>query len=228
MGRKRLYSTQTVLEAIERWILERGVAPTIEELRLELRMGSTRTVLRYLNELEESGAIERWSGARGIRMLRSAIPGSVRTRAIPVVGEVAAGALTHAEQNIDAWLKLPESMLSPASSEFFFLRVRGHSMNRAHLPGGTVEDGDLVLVRREPTTEHGAIVVALVDGEATLKRLVRGPGYFLLKPESDRPEYQPIMLEQEALIQGTAIRVLKQGGALLGMTFAEYPVDATQ
>ncbi len=63
MGRRKLLNKQQVLDAITRWIVTHGVAPTIEELRRALRLGSTRTVLRYLQWLEDEGEIERWPGA---------------------------------------------------------------------------------------------------------------------------------------------------------------------
>src|SRR5215211_6119703 len=103
MGRKKLLSPEKVLEAIRTWFIHQGVPPTIEELRIDLKTGSTRTVLRYLQELEGAGEIKRWPGARGIRLLKKAT-GSVDTRSIPVVGEVTAGALVQAEEHIDSWV----------------------------------------------------------------------------------------------------------------------------
>ena len=63
----------------------------------------------------------------------------------------------------------------------------------------------------------GRIVVALIDGEATIKRLVRGQDYFVLQPESTSQDHQPIVLDRDAVIQGTVCRVLKRGSQLLGI-----------
>ena len=88
-------------------------------------------------------------------------------------------------------------------------------MNRAKVEGQTIEDGDLVLVRKQDRVDPGKIVVALVDGEATIKKLVKAPGYYVLKPESTNPKNRPIIVTQEFRIQGIVCRVFKKGGALL-------------
>ena len=81
-------------------------------------------------------------------------------------------------------------------------------MNRARIDGARIEDGDLVLVRQQPTADPGSVVVALADGEATIKRFVRGPNYFLLKPESTNPEHQPILVNRDFRVHGVVARVL--------------------
>ena len=124
------------------------MAPTIEELRQALGVGSTNTVLRCLRELEEEGYIERWSGARGMKLLKR-VEGSLTTPSIPLVGTVPAGALVLAEENLEAWVHLPEAVLTTSTAQFFLLRVKGNSMNRAEVRGGRIEDGDLVLIRQQ-------------------------------------------------------------------------------
>jgi repressor LexA len=167
MPREKLLTRQGILQAIQSWLVEHGVPPSIEELRDALGVGSNRTVLRYLNWLEEEGDIERWAGARGIRLRRS--PGQgLQTRSIPLVGEAPAGPLMLAEENQEGSVRVPLDFASPASANFFLLRVRGDSMDRARLDNDFIENGDLVLVRQQPTAENGSIVVALVDGQATI------------------------------------------------------------
>ena len=61
-------------------------------------------------------------------------------------------------------------------------------MNRAKVEGQSIEDGDLVLVRQQDRADSGKIVIVLVDGEATFKKLVKGPGYYVLHPESTDPK----------------------------------------
>jgi repressor LexA len=190
------------------------MAPTIEELRRVLGVGSTRTVLRYLSWLEDEGDIERWPGARGLR-LRRALGQGLETKAIPLVGQAPAGPFMVAEESREGWLRLPQELLKPPSGNFFLLRVRGSSMDRAVVEGGRIEGGDLVLVRQQVAAEAGDIVVALVDGEATIKRLVRGPSYYLLKPESSNSVHQPILVGEGFQILGVIIRVIKKGSDLL-------------
>jgi repressor LexA len=214
MGRKRQLTKESVLQAIQRTFLDHGVAPTIEELRVLLKVGSTRTVLRYLDWLERDGDIERRPGARSIRLRRQA-EGGIETVSIPIVGTAPAGPLMLAEQNIEGWVQLPKEILSSPRVPHFLLRVRGDSMNRARVAGTTIENDDLVLVRQQATADPGEIVVALVDGSGTIKRLVKGPGYWILKPESKNPKNKPIVVNEEFHIQGVIKKVLKKGSKLL-------------
>jgi repressor LexA len=213
MGRKPLFDRNRVLAVINRWLIQRGVPPTVDELRRALGAGSTRTIMRYLEELEEAGEIERWPGARGLRVLKRPKSG-LQTRSIPLVGEIPAGPMMLAEENIEAWVRLPEEYLTSRSARMFLLRVRGDSMNRARVAGGLIEDGDLVVVHQRPANA-GDIVVALIDGEATLKRLARGPGYAVLRPESRNPTHQPIVAGDNLILQGVVSRVLKRGSVML-------------
>jgi len=213
MGRNKQLTRQEVLKAINESFINRGLPPTIEELRRKLGVGSTRTVLRYLKWLEEEGDIERWSGARGVRALRSDMS-SVQTRAVPVVGQAPAGSLMLAEQNIDGWVQMPKTIVRPGS-EYFLLRVRGSSMNKAKMAGDKIEDGDLVLVRQQATANDGDIVVALVDGEATIKRFTKGSGYYVLKPDSTDTKHRPIVVDREFHVHGAVVKVLKRGSVII-------------
>jgi SOS-response transcriptional repressor LexA len=88
-------------------------------------------------------------------------------------------------------------------------------MNRAKVEGQTIEDGDLVLVRQQERADPGKIAVALVDGEATIKKLVKGPSYYILKPDSTNPKHRPVIVAQEFRVQGVVSRVFKKGAELL-------------
>ena len=214
MARPKLVTKEQVIDALSRWFIRNSVPPTVEELRRLLGVGSTRTVLRYLHLLEKEGYIERWPGARGLRMRKGSAAG-LETRLVPIVGEAPAGQLMPAEENILGQVQIPKDFLKPPSAKFFFLRVRGDSMNRAKIDGQTIDDGDLVLVRQQERADPGKIVVALVDGEATIKKLVKAPGYYVLKPESTNPKHRPIIVAQDFRIQGIVCRVFKKGGELL-------------
>jgi len=214
MPRPKLLTKDQVVDALNRWFIRNNVPPTMEELRRVLGVGSTRTVLRYLDQLKDEGYIDRWAGARGLRMRKGTAAGA-ETRSIPIVGEAPAGQLMPAESNILGQVQLPKEYLKPASAKFFLLRVRGDSMNRANLEGQTIENGDLVLVRQQDRADPGKIVVALVDGEATIKKLVKQPGYFVLQPESTDPKHQPIIVAKEFRIQGIVCRIFKNGANVL-------------
>jgi repressor LexA len=220
MPRPKTFSKAEILTAIQRLMARRGVPPTVEELRAALKVGSNRTVLRYLKWLEDDGDIQRWPGGRGIRLRRA--PGEgLETRAVPLVGEAPAGPLMLAEETHEGWLRLPVELAKPRSANFFLLRVRGDSMNRAQVEGERIEDGDLVLVRQQTTARPDEIVVALIDGEATIKRLARGPNYYFLKPESTNRQHQPILAGHDFQVLGVVTRVIKNGSDLL--TFNDGP-----
>jgi len=210
----RKVTKERVLAVIQQWFTKQHIAPTIDELRRVLRVGSTRTVLRYLRSLEEEGSIERWPGARGLRLLKSPTI-SIDTIPVPILGQISAGLPMLAEQNVEGWVRVPTDFLRPAAAHFFLLRVRGDSMNRAAVQGERIEDKDLVLVRQQPTADPNAIVVALVDGEATVKCLTHGPGYFVLKPISSNATHSPTIVSKDFAVQGLVCRVLKQGSELL-------------
>jgi len=215
MGRKRLVQEEDVLRALRDWMLHHGVPPTVKELQVALGVHSTRTVLRYLQGLEKGGSIERWPGSRGMRLKR--IPdGGYDTKAVPVVGLVSAGSPTLAEEAIEGWIRLPSDYLEPRSAKHFLLRVRGDSMDRAAVKGGCIADGDIVLVRQQPAAHDGDIAVALIDGEATIKRLRRGPGYYVLCPESGNHGHRPIVMDSDFRILGIVRRVLKRGAEFCG------------
>lgn len=213
MGRKPLLTKEKVLVTLQRWTARIGAQPSVEELRRELSVASTRTVLRYLQRLEENGASERSPGKPGVKLLKP--------RAVPVVGRVPAGALMPAEGNIEGWVHLPKALVSPPSDKFFLLRICGTSMNRAKVSGNTVDDGDLILVRPQPVARNGDVIVAMVDGEATVKTLVRAPGYVILKPESKDGSHRPIVVDHNCRVAGKVTHVLKKGSDLLRTIFDE-------
>lgn len=215
MARPKLVTREQVIDALSRWFIRNNVPPTVEELRQLLGVGSTRTVLRYLDLLEKEGRIERWAGARGLRMRRIQAARGLETRLVPIVGEAPAGQLMPAEENMLGQVQIPKDFLKPSSAKFFLLRVRGDSMNQAKVEGQSIEDGDLALVRQQARADPGKIVVALVDGQATIKKLVKATGYYVLKPESTDPKHRPIIVAQDFRVQGIVCRVFKNGGDLL-------------
>jgi repressor LexA len=210
MTKKKTLTKQDVITTINGWIVEHGFPPTIEELRKTLKVGSKRTILRYLSWLEDEGDLERWSGARGLR-LRASTNRGAETRAVPLVGEAPAGSLMIAEENREGWVQLPLQWLSPSSAKHFLLRVKGDSMNQAVVNDEHIEHGDLIVVEQRPTANSGEIIVALVNGQATIKRLAKGDGYWILKPESSNKAHSPIVLTEDFQIQGVVNRVLKNG-----------------
>ncbi len=174
---------------------EEGVPPTVRELCTALDIRSTSTAHKYLTELEEKGIIERDKGTnRNIRLAQEPV------KKIPLIGTVAAGVPILATEQIEGYIPYRHQ----GSGNFFALRVKGDSMiNAGILPG------DIVVVRQEPVANDGEIVVAMIDGEATVKRFYRQGNYFLLKPEN--PAYQYIYT-QELTILGKVVSLIRDFG----------------
>ena len=107
------------------------------------------------------------------------------------MGQVTAGVPVFAEENIESYLALPEEVVKGDS--VFLLRVRGDSMKNAG-----IINGDLVIVRQQPTAENGEIVVALLGDEATVKKFYLEKGFIRLQPEN--PDYEPLISKDVRLL----------------------------
>ena len=120
---------------------------------------------------------------------------------VPVLGSVSCGLPKFAEENIEEYVRLPSSLFG--DGEFYFLRAKGDSMI-----GAGIDDGDLVLIRRQDTARPGQIAVALTDDEATLKRFYPEPQNRRIRLHPENPELEDIYVENCA-VQGIAVKVIK-------------------
>ncbi len=200
MRQKNNEKKSLITEYINSFYFKNGMAPTIREI--EAGTGIPRpTVARYLSAMKDAGEIEYNGGRRRIETERTQKISSSDYVSVAVVGSVSCGPLGFAEENIEEYFRLPASFVGEGT--FFLLRARGASMK-----GVGIDDGDMVLVRAQSEAEEGKIVVALVDGEATLKRFYRTDrdGVFRLHPEN--PDYEDIIVEG-LQIQGVATNVIK-------------------
>ena len=171
---------QKIYDYIVSCIRDQGYPPSVREIGEVVGLKSPSTVHFHLKHLEEAGVIEKGAGkGRAITLTE---PAAAEEDKVPIVGNVAAGSPILAEECIEDYLTFDTG---GRSGEFFALRVRGESMlNAGILPG------DLVVVRRQPTANNGEIVVAMIEDEATVKRLSRKNGHIWLMPENDA--YSPI------------------------------------
>jgi repressor LexA len=175
-----------ILEYIRLVSRTRNYPPSVREIGEAVGLSSSSTVHNHLNQLERRGLIRRDpSKSRTVQLVKDARQEEVAKGAVslPLVGNVAAGTPILAEQNIEDHILISDQL---AQEGWFLLKVRGDSMVNAG-----ILDGDLVLVRPQPSADNGQIIVAMVDGEATCKRLDRRNGTIRLLPEND--DYQPIV-----------------------------------
>ena len=171
----------------------RNYPPSVREIGEAVGLSSSSTVHNHLNQLERRGLIKRDpSKSRTVQLVQDAELDQQRRNAVsvPIVGNVAAGSPILAEQNIEDHVLLSADI---AKDGYFLLRVRGDSMINA----GILND-DMVLVRPQHEASNGSIVVALVDGDATVKRFEKADGHVRLIAEN--PAYEPIVTSNVSLV----------------------------
>ena len=165
---------ELIMDYVNTFIQENGYSPSVREIGAAVGLRSTASVSYHLQALQEKGLLQ----APGGKGRKRALVTGVRPGQIPVVGVVTAGMPILAVENQEGSLPWDE----PGC---FALRVRGDSMINAG-----ILSGDKVIVRPQSTADHGQIVVAQIEDEATVKRLWRKNGQVLLMPENEA--YQPI------------------------------------
>ena len=171
----------------------RNYPPSVREIGEAVGLSSSSTVHNHLTQLERRGLIKRDpSKSRTVQLTSDLEVAEARRNAVsvPIVGNVAAGSPILAEENIEDHVLLSADI---AKDGYFLLRVRGDSMINA----GILND-DLVLVRPQHEASNGSIVVALVDGDATVKRFERSDGHVRLIAEN--PAYEPIVTTNVSLV----------------------------
>ena len=182
--------------------LPSGVPPTVREICRATGLRSTSTVHAHLKTLERLGYISRDAGLnRSIH-----IEGTEPTSQVPVLGRVTAGMPILAVEDIEGYLPFPQK----SGKELFALHVIGLSMRDAG-----ILDGDYVVVERTPTADDGEIVVAMIDEEATVKRLFREPDGIRLQPEN--PDFEPHSSDHASLLRRViaVLRYYQKAGLLL-------------
>jgi repressor LexA len=179
---------QQVLELISEHIERHGFPPSHRELMLSLGVKSPLGILKHIRALEKKGhLICRQGSSRGITLANRPL----RPTILPIAGSVRAGRPEEAIEDIIGYCATDPAWTR--GSDCFYLRVTGDSMIEAG-----IRDGDLALIRFQTTAENGEIVVALIDGEATLKRLYREEGHIRLQPAN--AALQPIIVEGERMV----------------------------
>ncbi|MDA0578766.1 MAG: transcriptional repressor LexA [Verrucomicrobia bacterium] len=186
-----------ILAFIEETIRLRALAPTIREICDHFGFASPRAAQEHLRTLVRKGLITKEPGkARALRVLHP-------SDGIPIVGDVAAGTPIMAIENARGNLDFKDLF---GAGELFAVLVHGESMT-----GCGILDGDYVIVRSQPTVEDGAIAVAYLDGEATVKRFRRTRGGYCLQPEN--PAYPPIIVREsntDFRLAGPVVGVIRQ------------------
>ena len=189
---KREQILQFILSEIE----TKGYPPSVREICHAVNLSSTSTVHMHLRTLENRGMIRRdASKPRALEVLDGTAP---RGRSIPVVGRVTAGVPILAQENIEEYMTIPFDV---SENDAFILNVTGTSM----INDGIIE-GDKLVVERQSSAENGDIVIAMIEDEATVKRIYYEEGHVRLQPSNDQME--PIIVETADVI-GKVVGLLR-------------------
>jgi repressor LexA len=174
-----------ILDVIREFTTEHGYPPSVREIGEAVGLSSSSTVQSHLKTLERRGLLWR-DPTKPRALVPQGLPGKVPAQSasdgpevalIPVIGRVAAGVPITAAENLEETFVLPAAFVRRSGT--FMLRVKGDSMIDA-----AILDGDLIVVDPKPDATNGEIVVAMIDGEATVKRFYREAGRIRLQPEN--------------------------------------------
>ncbi|MFB7619464.1 transcriptional repressor LexA [Kitasatospora sp. NPDC056181] len=194
-----------VIDAIKDSVRRRGYPPSIREIGEAVGLSSSSSVAHQLDRLQKLGLVAKDPHRpRAYCLLSEDLEAPPQpapdTVTVPLIGRIAAGGPILAEQHIEDQLCLPRRLVG--GGQLFALTVQGDSMT-----GAAIEDCDTVVVRRQAVAENGDIVAAMIDGEATVKRLKRADGQAWLMPHN--PAYEPIPGDT-ATILGKVVAVLRR------------------
>jgi len=192
---------QQVLSFITSYIDNNGYPPSQREIASHLGISGTPPVIKHLDALAKKGFLKRDSSSRSIAVTAPATD----TVSLPIVGTVRAGQLTMAVEDIQGYMSVDRFNQHGGR---FFLRVKGDSMINA-----AICDGDYALVRPQETADNRDIVVAMVEGEATLKEFFREKGQIRLQPRN--PNMKPIIIKEgsaDVTIIGKVVGIFRSMG----------------
>jgi repressor LexA len=192
---------QLTLDSMEKFIkdyqIENGSSPSYRKIMHALKMSSLNLVQTYVLALEEQGRIQR-TELGNIHLPPKLNTGE--TVCVPLVGQIACGVPTFAEEHIESIFTLPKDIFG--NGKLFMLKAFGNSM----IDVG-IDDGDLLVIKQQSTANDGEIVVALVDDEATLKRIYHKGNKIILHPENK--EMEDIVVT-ECQVQGVLVSCIKR------------------
>lgn len=183
---------------IEGYYLQHRQSPSTT--KIAKAVGIARgTAHKYLVEMAEKGMIEYDGREISTNIIRKYSKEEVQ---MPIVGSVSCGSPRYEEENIEEYVSLPTAIFG--KGDFFLLRASGQSM-----VGAGIDEGDLVVVRKQAEAKEGDIIVALVDNQNTLKRYFRDEKNkkVILHPENILMED---IMADECCVQGVACFVIKK------------------
>ena len=205
---KKIIITDKELGAVRQirnMLMHKGYTPSVRELARLLGYRSPRSAAVIINSLISKRVLNRRPDG-SLQLLKSieADESQGQTVNVPLIGMIACGSPVLAEENIEAMI--PVSIkLAKRPHRHFLLRAKGDSMDKAG-----INNGDMILVQQQQAAENGDNIVALIDGEATIKEFHRRGSIVILKPNSTNKSHKPIFLTSDFLIQGVVVAVIPE------------------
>ena len=192
---------QRIIAFVDEYYNENSYSPTIAEISRSLSL-AVGTVHKYLHRMDESGELS----FDGRHIVTHRIAEAQEERGARISGDIACGAPMYTEEQYGERIVLPDCI--SRNGEHFILRANGNSMINAD-----IDDGDLVVIRKQNYADEGEIIAALIDGDsASLKTFTLDPKNkkIVLVAENDDKNNYPNIVRQEIRIMGVAVYVMKK------------------
>jgi repressor LexA len=193
-----------VFDYLKGYVRNKGFPPTLREIASHFGLKGPRAPQKTIAILERKGYLRKVPGGSRAIEIQGVVPALGRTISLPIIGRLKAGEPLLAVENIEGHLNLDRSLVS--SEDVFLLRVQGDSMIDAH-----IQDGDFALIKPQRDAEDGEIVVALIEDEATIKRIFKKRDLIRLEPAN--PKMEAIVVrkgEKKVTIVGKVVGIFRK------------------
>lgn len=195
-----------VLRAIRNYLAHHNEVPSYRQLGKELGYESSpQRVAYFVKRLEDKGYISMDGG--GIKINLNVAEqqlenfDNIETVEIPLLGTIPCGPTAAVEECVEGTLRISTN-IAKRGSQYFLLRAKGDSMDLAG-----INEGDILLIKSQPCADNGDRVVALVDGQVTLKEFQKINGVSMLLPRSTNDKNKRVIISEECSIQGVVVDV---------------------
>lgn len=189
---------KNIKEYVEQYFREHRKSPSTTEIAKAVGV-ARGTAYKYLVAMDEKGIIDYNGKEINTDYLQRFNEGQSK---VAVIGSIPCGTPQYEEENFEEYFTLPTAIFG--KGELYILRANGDSMIEAG-----IDDGDLVVIRKQQTANEGQIIVALVEGQSTLKRYFRDDKRKKIVLHPENKEMDDILVD-ECFIQGVATQVIKQ------------------
>lgn len=192
------------IRSMRNFLMHNGRMPSVRELMNHMGYKYPRSVSLLFEQLIKKGILKhKCDGKVQLVNTNDKKEVNAQTVDVPLLGSVPCGTPNIAEENIEAVYPVSIKLARPPD-KYFLLRAKGDSMNEKD-----INEGDLVLVRQQQTAKNGDPVVALIDGESTIKEYHKTDNAIILKPRSKNEEHKAIILTKDFQVQGVVVTTIR-------------------